>query len=119
MLAELKSLDCSDFDLNLGPPDPARLDYWICAHIGPKGDKGAELFYFRILSPNCVFSESTNGIVLGRHTMLMELFDLRLIEAKLRTICDHASASTWDEVAKRLARDLRWEFEDYQPHRTG
>lgn len=52
MKPQLKAQDCTDHDPIEAwqPADPAQVNYWLCLHIGPADQRGAELFYVNGLS---------------------------------------------------------------------
>jgi hypothetical protein len=52
-------------------------------------------------------------IVEGRHHLFVRKFDLVQLHAFLHGYGVRCVGTTWSEVAERLARLGRWEFEDY------
>lgn len=84
------------------------------ALIGPKGSPGEESFDFDVCSPAWLAAEvDRNELVSGRFCLFMAQFDYRAIERYVSKRIAHATGSDWTEVATKLARWSRWEFEDY------
>lgn len=114
MQAELRALSSSDVsDLtSYAPNDPFCLA--MRALIGPKGLEGEESFDFEVCSPGWLAAElRREPVVSGRSRLVMAAFDVGAIEAYVRTQIAFATGDSWSEIANKLGRSFRWEFEDY------
>ena len=58
-----------------------------------------------------------DGIVIGRHLLLVKRVDRTRIEAFLADRLRRIDGDSWDVVAEKISRIGYWEFEDYTPHR--
>lgn len=110
--AELKwihSPDIQNID-HLHPDDPENFSFLLQVMFGPKGRIGEESFDVVVCSVEWV---RKNTPLIGSHHIIVSEFDLELIK---RTICEFAqqcSGATWSEVARKLSRLGKWEFENY------
>lgn len=85
------------------------------AFIGPEGGAGEEAFDFLVCSPAWILDEvRESGFLLGRHHLVVRRFDLQLIRGAIEEICSHARGESWSEIAARIGRYGKWEFEDYR-----
>lgn len=114
MEAELRTLFSTDVDdLVLYRPGEV-FCLSLRALIGPKGSTGEESFDFEVCSPAWLASEvERNGVVSGRFCLFMAKYDYGAVERYVSKRVAQATGSNWPEVAAKLARWSRWEFEDY------
>jgi hypothetical protein len=117
--AELKDLDTADSpdgDLaSFSPEDGEHFALTVTASIGPAGERGAELFDFRVCSPSWLAAgKLQKGFAFQRHTLLVERWDAELVERAIADLCLRTEGESWDEVAMKLSRYGHWEFEDYR-----
>jgi hypothetical protein len=45
---------------------------------------------------------------------LLDRWSAELVERAIADLCRHTEGETWQEVAQKLSRYARWEFEDYR-----
>lgn len=82
--------------------------------IGPEGEPGEESFALTLCTPDQLAREaSKEGITDGRHHFVVERYDFASFERYLRRRVEACEGESWDEVAAKLARIARSEFEDY------
>ena len=83
--------------------------------IGPKGLEGEESFDIQVCTPKWL-SEHHEGtdILLGRHHLIMFEYSYERLVDYISAFCSECSGQTWQEVAAKLSRLGRWEFEDYR-----
>jgi hypothetical protein len=83
--------------------------------VGPVGGKGEESFDFIVCTPGW-FSSNMNGklVVSGRNYLFMQKFDYPALEQFVRNYCSQCVGKTWREVADKVSRIGKWEFEDYR-----
>ena len=67
-----------------------------------------------VCSPESLAQEAAQGPVLGLHRIVMARFDYAALASTIRDFCERCEGTTWPEVAHRVARLGRWEFEDYR-----
>ena len=114
MQAELLSLFSTDVDdlRTYAPGDSFCIT--LRALIGPSGQPGEESFDFEICSPLWLAVEVERDVVVsGRFRLVMARFDYDAVERYVAKRIAQATGADWDEVATKLARWSRWEFEDY------
>lgn len=115
MRAELKGLDADGGDLRAFRPDAERFALAVTASIGPAGDEGTEQFLFTVCSPSWLAGqELPKGFAFQRHTLVVERWNLDLVERAIADLCRRAEGETWTEIATKLSRFGSWEFEDYR-----
>ena len=120
VVAELKDLFCSDFDLE----DPPRVDLdardvWLQATIGPKGVEGGDNYQFQVASPAWLAARHADGRPTFVALILAERFDARALRHLIENLCRHTSGVDWHEVSWRLQRFGHSEFEDYREYTGG
>lgn len=114
----LKRLHSPDvFDLELfAPADPTCFSFLLQAMFGPEGSEGEESFDILVCTPRWLSAEvERNSIVDGRHHLIVSKFDLVQMRSFLSEYARSCDGKTWREVAAKLSRLGRWEFEDYKP----
>lgn len=85
--------------------------------IGPDGGEGEEAFDVQVVTPAWLEQRyASDGLAGGDGRLLVFGYDWSRIESYLRKRVAACSGSDWQEVAAKLSRFSRWEFEDYQPH---
>jgi hypothetical protein len=116
MKAELKRLHSPDLqDLrSFASATPERFSVLVQAMIGPAGEDSSESFDIVVCSPESLAQEAAEGPVLGLHRIVMARFDFAALASIIRDFCERCEGATWPEVAHRVARLGRWEFEDYR-----
>ncbi len=87
------------------------------AMIGPADGMGEESFEFMLCTPDWFASKMKGDIVEGRHYLFVKEFNYAQLERFVEDYCARYSASSWREVAERLGRLGKWEFEDYNEYR--
>ena len=117
MRAELKSLECSDLDLETYyPEDPKKFGFCVQAMIGIEGSEGADSFAIEICTPKWLMeNDSETDVVFGRHKLIVFDYDINKIRSTIARYCEYTFGDEWLEMAEKLARIGYWEFEDYRP----
>ena len=83
--------------------------------IGPAGAEGEESFDITVCSPKWLLQQHTEqDVILGRHHLIMLKYDFDRLLRAIEALCEEAEAPTWEEVATKLGRFAKWEFEDYR-----
>lgn len=114
MQAQLRSLFSSDVeDLRSYAPGEA-FCVTLRALIGPSGLPGEDSFDFEVCSPKWLAGEVGSDVVVsGRFHLFMARFDYETVERYVAKRVAQATGRNWAEVAAKLSRWSRWEFEDY------
>ena len=98
------------------PEDPRDFGFLLQIMVGPGGGEGEESFDVVVCSARWISHHlGPEGILVGRHYLVVDSYDYPRLEGFLRRYVDQCSGSTWEEVAFRLGRLGKWEFEDYKP----
>ncbi len=119
MKAVLKNLFSLDIDhlKEFLPENEGDFGLELRAMFGPDNGEGEESFDIFVCSPLWLASKvEKDGIVIGRHYLIVDDFDIDEIQAFLKKYADGCSGKAWNEVAQKLARIGRWEFEDYRSY---
>ena len=90
----------------------------LLLHAGPVGGPGDETFHVSVCTPAALnVLLARDGIVIGRHLLLVERVDRTRIEAFLADRLRRIDGDSWDVLAEKISRIGYWEFEDYTPYR--
>jgi hypothetical protein len=116
MNAELKRVHSPDIG-NLETYQPEHLEkfsFLLQAMIGPEGERGEESFDIQVCTPKWL--EETyklEDIIVGRHHLIIREYDYERIINAIKDFLKLCSGKNWNEVAKKVARLGKWEYEDY------
>jgi hypothetical protein len=113
---ELKRLHCPDVsnlrDFSPGKSKPFGL--LVQAMYGPKGSEGEESFDIIVCTPGWLMQQNIRANVYsGRHHLICEEFNYDAIYNYLVDVANNSGGKDWAEVACKLGRVGKWEFEDY------
>lgn len=115
MQAELRSLSSTDVDDLMSHAPGEAFCVSLRALIGPQGLPGEESFDFEVCSPAWLAAKVERDVLVsGRFYLLMARFDYEAVEGYVAKRIAQATGSDWPEIATKLARWSRWEFEDYE-----
>lgn len=96
------------------PVDQEDFAFLLQVMIGPEGGDGEESFDIAVCSPKWLLNaHGEHGVVIGRHHLIMMRYDFSRMKEAVHGFCQHLSADTWEELATKLGRLGKWEFEDY------
>ena len=88
----------------------------LVLHAGPVGGPGDETFHVSVCTPAALnVLLERDGIVVGRHLLLVDRVDRIRIEAFLADRLRRIDGKSWDVLAEKISRIGYWEFEDYIP----
>jgi Immunity protein 8 len=116
MRAELRRLHSPDV-ADLASWSPGEHDFAILVQlmVGPADAVGEESFDLTVCTPGWLEGRvRTEGIVDGRHHLLIDTYDPDRIEGYLRERVEACEGGSWKEVAEQVGRLGKWEFEDYR-----
>lgn len=112
--AELRRLHSPDVrDLEKYTPD-GPFGILVQAMIGPLGRQGEESFDIVVCTPDWFAEHMRLPIVSGRHFLFVVRYCYEEIWGYVMNFCASCEGATWPEVAQRVGRLGKWEFEDYE-----
>lgn len=98
------------------PDDPTNFCLLLQIMFGPENSEGEESFDVVVCTPRWLTTEvEKRGFIDGRHHIILDKFDLDLLRSYFTEFAKECSGKTWQEVARKLSRLGKWEFEDYKP----
>ncbi len=118
MRATVLSIGSSDFDVaTYRPHDPSDDGIQLRIYAGPSGGPGYESFDLTVCTPAWLARrvQEVGRPIIGRHYLIVDSMDVEAVLAFLRKQVESIEAPTWREVAAKVGRLARWEFEDYRP----
>jgi hypothetical protein len=86
--------------------------------VGPLDEVGEESFDFIVCSPDWMFDQMPGNITMGLHYIFMKRFDHTQLEAFVERYCATCEGPSWRDVAQKVGRLGKWEFEEYEPSGT-
>ena len=115
MKAEVKRLHSPDVDdLATWTPDSSEFAILLQIFAAPEDSLGEESFDVTICSPSWLARRAKEEyIVDARHHLVVIDYDYSRIATYVSNYVLRCDGSTWAEVAGKLSRLGRWEFEDY------
>jgi hypothetical protein len=116
MRAELRRLHSPDVeDLTTWTPQASEFAILLQIMAGPEGAPGEESFDVTLCTPAWIASRvATDKIMDGRHLLIVARYDYPFIYRYISDYVSSCEGDTWQEVAARISRLGRWEFEDYR-----
>ena len=116
MRPELRGLSSPDLlDMRSSMPDePDDFCILVEALIGPVDGPGAESFGFLVCTPRWLSREvvARSRVTFGKHYLFVAHYDYDILWGSISLLCQRIRGATWREVAERLSKYGRWEFED-------
>jgi hypothetical protein len=109
---EMKSVLCHNLEYGMEPPDSEDCSLFIEVQIGPKGQKGADIFSFEAVTPKSLIGKTERRW--GRGLLILDTFSWSGVEKALEKLLMHCARQTWEETAKEIAKELDWEFDNYK-----
>ncbi|QTI67936.1 Imm8 family immunity protein [Gordonia polyisoprenivorans] len=116
MKAEIKSWYSTNVDVTTyQSQDPDSDAVWVRILCGPPGEPGEESFDILVCTPDSLKPElETGGPLIGRHILLQSRLDLAAAYKFVDEYVCGVEGEDWTEVAEKIARVGKWEFEDYR-----
>jgi hypothetical protein len=98
------------------PDDPEDVGLLVQLMVGPAGKPGEESFDLVVCTPRRLDRwVREDGPLIGRHHLVVERGDAARIRLFLTEAVESEEALTWPELATKIGRIGKWEFEDYRP----
>lgn len=116
MRAQIRSMRSPDADLENHVLDDAE-DFGLLIEIdvGSVGEFGDDTFQVMVCTPKWLAAQvHEHGPLTGRHYVIVEKYHFPTIRDFLTSKIESEEAPTWDELAERIGRIGKWEFEDYR-----
>jgi Immunity protein 8 len=105
----------ADLDRYL-PDDPEDVGLLVQMMVGPAGKPGEESFDVVVCTPRWLDRRvREGGPLIGRHHLFIERWDAARVRLNLTRAVESEEAPTWPELAIKIGRIGKWEFEDYRP----
>jgi len=117
MRAELKRLHSPDVDGPLEafvPVDDRNFGFLLQIMAGPEGEEGEESFDVVVCSPAWLDRKLRAEPFVGRHHLFMRKYQYETLVAFILSYCRECTGDTWANVAEKLGRLGKWEFENYK-----
>lgn len=117
MKPQLKAQDCIDHDPIEAwqPAASTQVDYWLCLHIGPADQQGADMFYVNVLS-EATARQLNAGELEMRKKIVLEEYSWSAVMRAVDDILRPVEGASWTEIAQKLSQKFDWEFENYREH---
>lgn len=117
MRAVVHRFHSPDADLDRYVPDDAEdVGLLVQMMAGPAGKPGEESFDVVVCTPRWLDRwVRENGPLIGRHHLVVERWDFARVRLYLAEAVESEEAPTWPELAVKIGRIGKWEFEDYRP----
>lgn len=112
---ELKRLHSPDIHNLYDPVIDENKPYCVLiqAMFGPKNIEGEESFDLIVCNRLWAEQQKANGESPDPHQLVVEQFSIYEIEKYLLKAAADSSGQSWDEVAAKLGRFGKWEFDNY------
>jgi Immunity protein 8 len=113
MRAEVRDIEANDLP---GWPtcqatDPGEGLAWFTVSVGAVGTPGSDLFQVAVGTPGGVAGRRDRDSFVG---LVVDRFDPQAIERAIRDFVGSAEGPTWEAIAVRLGRVMRWEYAGYR-----
>ena len=96
------------------PADPEVFGFLLQVMIGPEGGGGEESFDVIVCSPRWLLERHRKeDVIIARHHLIMLEYNYQRLKRTIEDYCEECEAPTWSELALKLGRLGKWEFEDY------
>lgn len=118
MRAALRRLHSPDIDdlASYRPERPDEFGFLLQMLVGPENGPGEESFDVVVCTPRWLEKKhNPQEMLIGRHYLLVFEYDYNRLLRAIEDLCDSAEGGSWGEVASKLSRIGKWEFEDYRP----
>lgn len=113
--AKLRGVDSVDWDASYDKYRQTGLfSCYFQASIGPDDAKGAELFGFTACNREWLECMVEEGQILPKFLVVSDV-SCEAVELAVEHVCGAVPHGSWDEVARKLAEVMDWEFDGYVP----
>jgi Immunity protein 8 len=113
-LRRISTSEGDDLELYV-PQDPQKFCVLVRAMVGPRGGVGEESFDINVCTPQWLEEQiAHDGFAFGTHRLFVQMYDPLQIKKLITKFIERYSGDSWREVAEKIGRFARWEFEDYK-----
>lgn len=95
------------------PDDYENFSLWIELKVGPNDSIDADDYRVLVCTPNWLH-QNVKDPRWGRHMLIVREYDRSVIETCIYDYIAKCVGEKWSDIAEKIARNLSWEFEDYQ-----
>lgn len=95
------------------PADPRNFSLWLELKVGPEDSVAADDYRVFVCTPEWL-RDNVWEPRWGRHMLIVRSYDRSAIEKCVRDYVTEYTGDEWATMAIKIARNLAWEFEDYQ-----
>jgi hypothetical protein len=116
MRATVKSMWVNSSTVNLesySPENPENFSLWLELRIGLESTARGDDYRVLVCTPEWL-GQYISAPQWGIHLLIVPTYDLSAIETCVHDYVADCSGDDWNVIAKKIARRLSWEFEDYQ-----
>jgi hypothetical protein len=115
MKAVIKSVHLIDHESwNVDLPDDGVFRFWSEAMLGTCTSNGEEIFSFSICSPKWVENNAQDKPFFAQYTLITDTISEERVREAIASLLDSIDGSDWTDLANKISKYLRWEFDDYQ-----
>lgn len=117
MKAEVKGFHSPDInDLEKFIPDiEDNFSFLLQIFVGTSGKEGEESFDVLICTPKWIQGNyKEDDIILGIHKIIVFKYDFNSLKRRLEKSINTITGDNWEEIANKIGRIGKWEFEDYE-----
>jgi len=115
MHAEIKYIHSPDIEdiSTYQPEDTGCFSFLLQVMVGPNNQEGEESFDIEVVTPKWLLKKyDEDEILIGRHRLIVFKYDWDRIMRTINRHCESCNGETWSEIAEKVGRLGRWEFED-------
>ncbi|AHJ95432.1 immunity 8 family protein [Hymenobacter swuensis] len=115
MKAEIRGYSVTENeDLSTYEPEAQQVfGFTLLFEIGIQGQEGSDFFEVEVASPAFLERLASHPLFL-RHTILATDYNIPAAVALVRKYVEKLEEDSWEKLASKISRVLRWEFEDYK-----
>jgi|SRR5689334_10316076 hypothetical protein len=114
ILAQVKAIytnEMDDLEKHV-PDDPERFCVFVVAMVGPRTGEGEESFEIAVCSPKWLEQRiESDGFAIGMHHLFVADYNPAQIRKILTKLIERYSGDSWEEVARKVGKIGRWEFD--------
>ena len=114
MEAEIKRLHSPDVDDVYQYVASGPFCLLVQLFIGPKNAQGEESFDLTVCSPSWLALQN-KPMISGEYMLIMKEFSSRAILNFVQLALNEIRGDSWAQIAQKLGRIAKWEFQDYTP----
>ncbi|MCC6612870.1 MAG: immunity 8 family protein [Anaerolineae bacterium] len=96
------------------PTEQDNFGFLLQLLIGPENGDGMESLEVTVCTPKWLATlHDSSEIIVGQHHLIVFEYDYDLLMRRVNSLVAQCDGDTWNEVALKLTRIAKWEFEDH------